>query len=100
MFGPQAHARQALFAVTVAPVSGRRVGINFRPGVCSAVRSGVLLVGMRRVGSVVSFFLRAVVMRCVPMFLVCRLCILIQHFATLEVEFGLCCSVAHFVFVI
>ena len=56
MFGPQAHARQALFAVTVAPVSGRRVGINFRPGVCSAVRSGVLLVGMRRVGSVVSFF--------------------------------------------
>ena len=87
--------------MTVAPVSGRRVGINFRPGVCSVVRSGVLPVGMRRVGSVVSlFFFASGSDEVCSNVLVCRLCILIQHFATLEVEFGLCCSVAHFVFVI
>ena len=75
--------------------------LELRPGVCSAVRSGVLPVGMRRVGSVVSFyFFASGGDEVCSNVLVCRLCILIQHFATLEVEFGLCCSVAHFVFVI
>ena len=57
LFGEETNARQAFFAVTVAPVSGRRVGINFRPG--CVLRSVILFI---------LFFLRAVVMRCVPMF--------------------------------